>query len=605
MGGGGTGKSVVSAELLRRLRARGDVGLAWHFCRHDDAAQSSAGALIRSLSAMLGAAVGDAATFREAREAAAARASDDAAALFDALVAAPLAAALGGAGVSRRVVVVVDALDELPRAEQKELLELLAAKVDALPPGCRVFATSRDEPQIKRAFGKFAPTELRVDEKRNREDVESYLRVIARTYVTGALSMNRRKAAHPARIRLSTPEAIADVDWDYCGSCVAVALKDKIRVYCAATCTPLLAFDYPCELDAAVAHVAWAPDDRALAVHDGKTLVVLSLAQEYLVSGLGGAFEVVACEVVAGDAADADMPGCVAWTSATTVVVPVVTRPASGAPAVVLARRDEARAAPDDRGFAPRHRPGVKRRPKGGKFNGGHSGNHVVALGDGRCVVGAGSENFKGYLYDVSGDGAAPVLATLDTESRASPGGSHGWDVACFSSAGTLAIAQRGAVVVFDAASGDKLAHTESPEYVHQWWNYSCVCVSDDGEKMCSVDEKTVRLWKSLGEGRPGDEWQAALAEPLAGDVAHGETIRRCAFEPGKWGTHTRLITAGEHELFFWAAKDLETYETAVTHRDYVESLDWTADGRLFASAGDRRRPAAATNSERFRPGKR
>ena len=129
--------------------------------------------------------------------------------------------------------------------------------------------------------------------------------------------------------------------------------------------------------------------------------------------------------------------------------------------------------------------------------------------------------------------------------------------------------------------------------------------VSDDGEKMCSVDEKTVRLWKSLGEGRPGDEWQAALAEPLAGDVAHGETIRRCAFEPGKWGTHTRLITAGEHELFFWAAKDLETYETAVTHRDYVESLDWTADGRLFASAGDRRRPAAATNSERFRPGKR
>ena len=110
MGGGGTGKSVVSAELLRRLRARGDVGLAWHFCRHDDAAQSSAGALIRSLSAMLGAAVGDAATFREAREAAAARASDDAAALFDALVAAPLAAALGGAGVSRRVVVVVDAL---------------------------------------------------------------------------------------------------------------------------------------------------------------------------------------------------------------------------------------------------------------------------------------------------------------------------------------------------------------------------------------------------------------------------------------------------------------------------------------------------------------
>ncbi|KAH8056945.1 hypothetical protein JL722_7168 [Aureococcus anophagefferens] len=109
MGGGGTGKSV-SAELLRRL-ARGDAGLAWHFCRHDDAAQSSAGALIRSLSAMLGAAVGDAAKFREARRRR--RASGDAAALFDALVAAPLGAALGGAGAPRRVVIVVDALDEL------------------------------------------------------------------------------------------------------------------------------------------------------------------------------------------------------------------------------------------------------------------------------------------------------------------------------------------------------------------------------------------------------------------------------------------------------------------------------------------------------------
>ncbi|KAK7240947.1 hypothetical protein SO694_00055256 [Aureococcus anophagefferens] len=333
--------------------------------------------------------------------------------------------------------------------------------------------------------------------------------------------VNRRKAAHPARIRLSTPEAIADVDWDYCGSCVAVALKDKIRVYRAATRAPLLAFDYPCELDAAVAHVAWAPDDRALAVHDGKTLVVLSRAGRLL---RGALFEVVACEVVAGDAGDADMPGCVAWTSATTVVVPVVTRPASGAPAVVLARATRRARRADDRGlarygFAPRHRPGVKRRPKGGKFNGGHSGNHVVALGDGRCVVGAGSENFRGY-------------STTGRRRR------------------------------LRRASGDKLAHTESPEYVHQWWNYSCVCVSDDGEKMCSVDEKTVRLWKSLGEGRPGDEWQAALAEPLAGDVAHGETIRRCAFEPNKWGTYTRLITAGEHELFFWAAKDLETYET-------------------------------------------
>ena len=53
MGGGGTGKSVVSAELLRRLRARGDVGLAWHFCRHDDAAGSTPRRIVETLAAQL------------------------------------------------------------------------------------------------------------------------------------------------------------------------------------------------------------------------------------------------------------------------------------------------------------------------------------------------------------------------------------------------------------------------------------------------------------------------------------------------------------------------------------------------------------------------
>lgn len=191
MGGGGTGKSVVSAELVRRLRTRTDVGLgAWHFCRHDDAAKSSGGGLIRSVSAMLAVAVGAPDTFREAaREASGASATEDPAALFDVLVARPLAKALAG-DAARRVVIVIDALDELPRADQKVVLDLLAAKVDDLPAGARVFVTSRDEPQIKRAFDRFSPQELRVDEKRNREDVEAYLRVIARKYVTGALSMS-------------------------------------------------------------------------------------------------------------------------------------------------------------------------------------------------------------------------------------------------------------------------------------------------------------------------------------------------------------------------------------------------------------------------------
>ena len=50
MGSGGTGKTVLTAELLYRLF---DRVVAWHFCRHDNAEQSSPCALLRSLAAML------------------------------------------------------------------------------------------------------------------------------------------------------------------------------------------------------------------------------------------------------------------------------------------------------------------------------------------------------------------------------------------------------------------------------------------------------------------------------------------------------------------------------------------------------------------------
>ena len=50
MGGGGTGKSVLTAELLYRLF---HLVVPWHFCRHDDAEQSKPCALLRSLAAML------------------------------------------------------------------------------------------------------------------------------------------------------------------------------------------------------------------------------------------------------------------------------------------------------------------------------------------------------------------------------------------------------------------------------------------------------------------------------------------------------------------------------------------------------------------------
>lgn len=51
-GGGGTGKSVLCAELLRRLQVSGHLA-AWHFCRHDDPSASQPAALLRSIAAIL------------------------------------------------------------------------------------------------------------------------------------------------------------------------------------------------------------------------------------------------------------------------------------------------------------------------------------------------------------------------------------------------------------------------------------------------------------------------------------------------------------------------------------------------------------------------
>ena len=167
MGGGGVGKSVLTAELLRRAYGSNRV-VAWHFCRHDNPQQSSPDALLRSLAAMLCArlpgykeALGEVAS--ELRKAA------DPKELFAALFTAPLQEVKSPAKPS---LIILDALDELPKQGQKPLLSVIAAQLSTLPPWLRLFVTSREEPQIKAALAKFEPKELRADEAKNRADVE-------------------------------------------------------------------------------------------------------------------------------------------------------------------------------------------------------------------------------------------------------------------------------------------------------------------------------------------------------------------------------------------------------------------------------------------------
>ena len=68
--------------------------------------------------------------------------------------------------------IILDALDELPKQGQKPLLNVIAAQLSTLPKWLRLFVTSREEPQIKVALAKFKPKELRADEAKNRADVE-------------------------------------------------------------------------------------------------------------------------------------------------------------------------------------------------------------------------------------------------------------------------------------------------------------------------------------------------------------------------------------------------------------------------------------------------
>ena len=167
MGGGGVGKSVLTAELLRRAHASNRV-VAWHFCRHDNPQQSSPDVLLRSLAAMLCARLPG---YKEALGEVSAELlkATDPKELFAALFTAPL---LKVKSPETPSLIILDALDELPKQGQKPLLSVITAQLSTLPPWLRLFVTSREEPQIKAALAKFKRKELRADEAKNRADVE-------------------------------------------------------------------------------------------------------------------------------------------------------------------------------------------------------------------------------------------------------------------------------------------------------------------------------------------------------------------------------------------------------------------------------------------------
>lgn len=183
MGGGGTGKSVLTAALLGRTI---DRVVAWHFCRHDNPAQSAPASLLRSLAAMLAHRLPG---YKEALEALPVPAKEvtDPKELFAALFKTPLQTV---PTPEKPLLLILDALDELPKTSQKQMLDVIAGQLSQLPKWLKLFSTSREEPQIKQALSKFTPKELRADEAKNKADVEVYLRSIARQHVKGDVNLS-------------------------------------------------------------------------------------------------------------------------------------------------------------------------------------------------------------------------------------------------------------------------------------------------------------------------------------------------------------------------------------------------------------------------------
>ncbi|MGA1354800.1 MAG: hypothetical protein ACO32I_08530, partial [Candidatus Limnocylindrus sp.] len=203
MGGGGVGKSVLSAELLARLLEKRQA-VAWHFCRHDNKEQSSPTNLLRSIAAMLCHTLdGFEAALLAVEGHEKAFESEQIDLVFDLLIMKPLNEVEAPAS---RQVVLIDALDELPREGQKPLLDLIVQQLSQLPKWLRLFVTSREEPLITKALSKFKPEELRADEEKNRTDVEVYLRTIARKHVKGDVNMSDVAKAVHRRFRIELPK---------------------------------------------------------------------------------------------------------------------------------------------------------------------------------------------------------------------------------------------------------------------------------------------------------------------------------------------------------------------------------------------------------------
>jgi hypothetical protein len=78
-------------------------------------------------------------------------------------------------GGGRRLVLLIDALDESEKSGNNDLLKFLSDKVKHLPDGLVVAVTSRPETVIKTALRRYAPVDIDCDSTNNLSDIKMYV----------------------------------------------------------------------------------------------------------------------------------------------------------------------------------------------------------------------------------------------------------------------------------------------------------------------------------------------------------------------------------------------------------------------------------------------
>ena len=149
---------------------------AYHCCRADTPATLEPARFVRSLAGMLAARLeGYAAMLEDAGiKDALERADSDPASAFEAAVLSPLYSV--PRTLADRRYLLIDALDEaLTHSKRPTIVEVLAARINRLPPWLGVVATTRNEPGVLRQLRGLPAQALEADDPKNKDDVLAFL----------------------------------------------------------------------------------------------------------------------------------------------------------------------------------------------------------------------------------------------------------------------------------------------------------------------------------------------------------------------------------------------------------------------------------------------